>query len=678
MNNNLPRVFIFGLVIISLISLAVYSNETLAAKVVPTKKTVAKKTPVTKAAPTKISKFASEKEFKAYLAKIKKQQSAVSKTFLAAPTLDATRNQSSVGEAAEVRVSQTNVQVSGIDEPDVVKVDGKNLYLSRSGRYWIMDRPLPVEPQSNTTTSSASSKIGLIAPDKYPQYEALISVFGLIPADQMKKISDVAKNGEMLLTSNRLMVMSYDGVYAFDITDPSNIREAWNIKYEKSNLVTSRLYNNDLYIVVAKYDGTDTCQIVPMQVKGKQMVIPCTSIYRPIEPNGSNATFHVFKVDSVGGSVRSSATFMGAGYQSTVYMSKENIYISYDVPVNQSVILGDFVKNRGTKYFSASLRTKVSKVLTYDIEESSKLNEIQTAITKEMTAKSEEDRLKLQNNLSNEFSDYMKTKLRDLNKTGVMKIGLNSLNIIASAEFPGRPLNQFSFDEYQGNLRVATTLEPNIYFYIPGVDLQLRSQSFSEVLVLDKNLKSLGLVSDLGKTERIYSVRFIGNRGYVVTFRQTDPFYVIDLSNSSKPEVKGELKIPGFSSYLHPLTETQILGLGQDEGKVKLSLFDVSNPSAPTEISKFLMDEYWSEAVYNHKAFLQDAAHNIFFIPASKGGYIFSYKDSKIELIKAIPATSIKRAVYIGNIMYFVAETSIQAYNMNTWEKISELDIIQK
>ena len=85
----------------------------------------------------------------------------------------------------------------------------------------------------------------------------------------------------------------------------------------------------------------------------------------------------------------------------------------------------------------------------------------------------------------------------------------------------------------------------------------------------------------MGKDERIYSARFIGDKGYLVTFKQVDPFYVLDLSNPKKPEIKGELKIPGYSSYLHPISDDLILGIGKEGSVVKVSLFDVSDPTNP-------------------------------------------------------------------------------------------------
>ena len=90
---------------------------------------------------------------------------------------------------------------------------------------------------------------------------------------------------------------------------------------------------------------------------------------------------------------------------------------------------------------------------------------------------------------------------------------------------------------------------------------------------MDGDLKEIGAVTGLGKTERIYSMRFVGDRGYMVTFRQTDPFYVLDLSQPTKPVVKGELKIPGYSSYLHPIADHKVIGIGKENNKVKISLF---------------------------------------------------------------------------------------------------------
>ena len=152
----------------------------------------------------------------------------------------------------------------------------------------------------------------------------------------------------------------------------------------------------------------------------------------------------------------------------------------------------------------------------------------------------------------------------------------------ATGTVPGFVLNNYALSEYEGKLRVATTEEPT------WLDNAQQTASQSTVTVLDQQdnkLVRVGSVSGLGQGERIYAVRFLGDKGYVVTFRQVDPLYTLDLSDATAPKVVGELKIPGFSSYLHPVGEGKLLGIGYEGSGVQASLFDVTNPAAPQRLA---------------------------------------------------------------------------------------------
>ena len=180
----------------------------------------------------------------------------------------------------------------------------------------------------------------------------------------------------------------------------------------------------------------------------------------------------------------------------------------------------------------------------------------------------------------------------------------------ASGIVPGTLLNQFSMSEWDGNLRVATTTQ--------RVDFGTQQASGIHVLRRSgRSLNEIGLIDGLGRTERIYAVRFVGDLGYVVTFRQTDPLYVIDLRKPTAPELVGELKIPGYSSYLQPIGPGRLLGIGQDAteaGRVQgtqLSLFDVSNPRNPVRLTSYRIGGS-SQAEYDHHAFLWwPATHDV-------------------------------------------------------------------
>ena len=185
---------------------------------------------------------------------------------------------------------------------------------------------------------------------------------------------------------------------------------------------------------------------------------------------------------------------------------------------------------------------------------------------------------------------------------------------VASGEVAGQLLNQFSMSEYQGDLRVATTVTD----WNTG-----SSESFVQVLrPSGTDLVQIGKVGGLGLTEQIYAVRFLGTQGYVVTFRQTDPLYVIDLADPTNPRVTGELKIPGYSAYLHPVGDGLLLGVGQSADLsgftqgTQLSLFDVSDPTNPQLISSLPIGGY-SDAEWDHKAFLFWPEDGTIVIPVS-------------------------------------------------------------
>ena len=185
----------------------------------------------------------------------------------------------------------------------------------------------------------------------------------------------------------------------------------------------------------------------------------------------------------------------------------------------------------------------------------------------------------------------------------------------SSGEVLGVIHNQFSLSEHDGYLRIVSTV---------GDPWGEESESQVRVLSTDGDvLVEVGSVGNIGRGENVQSVRFVGDVGYVVTFRQIDPFYTIDLSDPTSPEILGELKIPGFSSYLHPISDTMVLGVGSDadeDGRVtgaKVSLFDVSDLTAPLEVAVWTAPDGWNDVGWDHRAFLWWAPEELAVIPVT-------------------------------------------------------------
>ncbi len=193
-----------------------------------------------------------------------------------------------------------------------------------------------------------------------------------------------------------------------------------------------------------------------------------------------------------------------------------------------------------------------------------------------------------------------------------------------SGAVQGNLLNQFAMSEHEGNLRVATTDSAQTIVGGDAIVPDESRQSESFVSVLEQNgdkLTLAGRVGGLGKTEQIQSVRFIGPRGYVVTFRRTDPLYAIDLSDPRNPRVTGELKINGYSAYLHPIDENTLIGVGQDatdDGQTtgtQVAVFDVSDPAAPKRLHQYTLPGAYSEAEWDQYAFLYWPATSLAVLP---------------------------------------------------------------
>jgi inhibitor of cysteine peptidase len=308
-------------------------------------------------------------------------------------------------------------------------------------------------------------------------------------------------------------------------------------------------------------------------------------------------------------------------------------------------------------------------------------------------------------------------------KTIVTKFNLNKgkINYIATGEIPGRILNQFSMDEHENHFRIATT-KGNVWG---------EKKSSNNVYVLNSKMRTVGELEDLAPGERIYSVRFMGDRGYVVTFKKVDPLFVIDLANPNNPTVLGKLKIPGYSDYLHPYDENHIIGIGKDTVEaeenlknqrdldfawyqgIKMAIFDVSNVENPIELHKIVIGDRGtnSEALHNHKAFLFDREKNLLVLPITlaeikgektsdnqhgeytfQGAYVFDltlnngfqlqgkvshYDDDQVYKKSGYyfsGKSTIRRSLFIENILYTLSDSRLQLNNLDSLKRLKVLE----
>lgn len=279
---------------------------------------------------------------------------------------------------------------------------------------------------------------------------------------------------------------------------------------------------------------------------------------------------------------------------------------------------------------------------------------------------------------------YQTDYINDTEKTRIARFELENgrIRAKAAASVKGEITDTFAIHENGNYLQVLTSVTSSEPWE-------------NRVYVLDENMEKIGKLTGLAEGEMIYSARFVGTTGYFVTYRNTDPLFTVDFSNPRDPKIIGELKVTGYSEYLHFWDDNRLLGIGYetdpDSGNtigVKLSMFDISNPKKATEEAKVVLsgaDE--CEAMYNYKCALVNNQKNIIAFTTEKyrEGYqehyrVFSYQDGKFvnRLVYSIDGSkgydSLQwRSVYSGEILYLAGEKKIIAFDMeNGWKKIGK------
>ncbi len=272
--------------------------------------------------------------------------------------------------------------------------------------------------------------------------------------------------------------------------------------------------------------------------------------------------------------------------------------------------------------------------------------------------------------------------------TSLVRLSLTDgpLTVAAQGSLPGTLLDQFALDEYDGRLRVVTTSQDAGW------------TDSANLYVLGPDLRQVGSVTDLAHDEQVKSARFAGTVGYVVTFRQTDPLFAIDLSDPAHPQVMSELKIPGFSAYLHPWGTDRLVGLGYAgtdtglTGGLKLSLFDIGDPYAVTEAQSLSVPGDYSEALEDHRAVFVDTDRNLIGLPVGtwgSDGDVLRYLVYEVDAARGFTLQhdlvvkpvgnqtwqTAVRATRSGEYLYVSWNGGLDVYQMATGALVAQVDL---
>jgi inhibitor of cysteine peptidase len=567
--------------------------------------------------------------------------------------------------------SQTNVQVQGVDEADIVKTDGNYIYTA-SRNYITVTKAVPADGAEfiskidlkNSTPQEIfvdGNKLMVFGSRSYGYYEP-----------QIESSAKSMPSREYYYGYSNLSF-----VELYDISDKANPQLKKKLEFEGS-YKSSRKIGTDVYFILNTYpsyyynqtddsslSAEEKCQnMVPQYREGVDInesskmrpVASCTDInyVEPVE--------YVQYAEVIGVSMDdenkpfSREVILGAG--DNVYASPNNVYLA---------------RNMYTSFRRPSRGPMGMFAPEYDYREDVKI--LKFKIEKGQVA---------------------------FDKAGTV---------------PGRVLNQFSMDEFEDHFRIATT-----------------NQSQNNVYVLDSSLKRSGSIENIAPGEQIHSARFMGKRGFLVTFKKIDPFFTMDLSDPNNPKIIGKLKIPGYSDYLHPYDENHIIGIGKNTAEasndlsgvsnfawyqgIKMAMFDITDFANPKEMFKIDIGDRGTDSpiLTDHKALLFSKEKDLLVIPIMEaklteaqknnskktgseygqyvyqGAYVFKlnlddgfslqgrithfpddYSFQKSGYYYGNNDYSVKRSLYIGENLYTISDGKIQINKLSDLEKVKEV-----
>ena len=506
--------------------------------------------------------------------------------------------------------STTNVQVANVDEPDYLKNDSKYVYIVSRNTLTIIDAH-PAED------AKIILKIALDIESQYIQ-----NMF--LNEDRLVIFYNGQSDDEIIPQFDFMPRRSYSSVTHALIVDVSDKENPTIIKDYSidGHFSDARMIGNYAYFVTNNYINHQHPRLPIILEDSIRIMTPDAFYFDNIEEFSNFNTLTV--IDIFGDTINSETYLMG--HTGAFYVSEDNFYLTY-----QQYMPNSFYENSAqNRFFEVivpllpnEIQNKI-KLIQNDSSLSSstqwmRISELMQESYNEMNKNEKE---KLFEKIKNALNEYDVKIQEDTRKTIIHKISIDGEKIqyVAKGEVPGRLLNQFSMDQSGDRFRVATTTE--IYTQYDGT---IRSNA---VYVLDENLEVVGELEEIAPEESIFSARFMGDRLYLVTFQQIDPFFVIDLS-SDTPKILGELKIPGFSNYLHPYDEEHVIGVGRDtkemdNGRVqqlgiKIALFNVADVKNPKVADDIIIGDSstHSEALYNHKAFFFDKTRSVISLPIS-------------------------------------------------------------
>jgi uncharacterized secreted protein with C-terminal beta-propeller domain len=560
--------------------------------------------------------------------------------------------------------STTNLQEIGVDEPDMIKTDGRILVALAQGKLFVVD--VTGEPKL-----LGSIQLSEIAPQNLFLAGDQVLVIGAAPTilaqERLLGVPDVANEELGLIAPDRMWWNPMSTIAQIDLADPANPVQVAELTIEGS-VLAARMVDDSIRIVTSAVSW-NLPFVTPDQIIGQRPA------WQQDDPRAWETAERIALSQN----------------RAVVLNSQiEDWFPSFTLTDNAGlaqVEQGSLVDCGSIAHPEEFSGLGITSILTFDLSQGLTPVDSFGLVSDSQTVYASAEAIYV---ATQQWRDWTVVPENEWDQiAGVTTTTIHrfdatdprTVEFTGSGEVLGWLYSQWAMSEKDGLLRVASTTQSPWWGFRAGA-----TQSMVTVLEQgDGALETVGQVSGLGVDEQIYAVRFVGDAGYVVTFRQTDPLYVIDLRDPRQPLIAGELKIPGYSAYLHPISEGLLVGVGQDanlQGQTQgtqVAVFDVSDPTSPRQIDKLTLPGAYSQAEWDHHAFLYWQPTETLVIPVQQSNGVAWWNgalavhagaDGVRSLAEIEQPGYVYRNVVVGSNLLSLSDLGIQINALDTFDEV--------
>ncbi|MFZ3100122.1 MAG: beta-propeller domain-containing protein [Minisyncoccales bacterium] len=538
---------------------------------------------------------------------------------------------------------------------DIIRLDEGKLYFSPNNQfYW---------PKSAAASRPAGET----------------KIFETRPAGGMKQVGAIPQDGNFLVLDGSLAVFLNNSLAVYDLSFADSPLEIWQGRLNGgSRIIASEFAAGKLYLAVeTEIDPANPCPIKPLVIGETPVSVECASIYRPAAPLAADSVFTIFEMNPRSGTVVRDFSVVAPKDGFSMILESGTAWIAWNEEQDHIDFFADFLNTKCRGLLPNYIAEKTRSTADCEISRAGKEFETRRLLAGWFDSLAQDEKERIAGEVSLRLADYLRDQTKYFERTGIVKINLETFAPEAQTAVAGR-LPEGGFVPAAGELRAVTVsgfgAAQKMEWLVSGnIAGQENERAQNNIYLLDKNLKTVAEARNLDIPAGICALRFSGNAAYARVCRAGEPLYALSF-NPQAAGLAGKFSLPAEDAYFYPLNEISAIAVYPNARKIKVALFDSSLPGRIEKIHEYALNDYWADFEANIAAFAHDPENKRLFLPGARGGNILSYAGSEIALAGSAGEIAPARAFFEKSDLYIAGDAGIEVFGGADFEKINSVE----